>query len=251
MSKYQLVQSVQRAMQITQAVAGSDNGLALNEICKLTGLKTPTAHNLVRTLVAGRFLGRDEPALCYTVGPAIAEMASRRRRRGFLDAVAEETRRIHEQYPGSVATYSEAENNDIFVRTRAWPLRPGVVERPEASLMQPYTTVTSLVFQAFWPADLLAAYRTRYPLWEYGAHLWPAQKALDRELEGVRKRGYAWALRDPATLLVAAPVFGPGQDIVGAFGLRMDDCGGDREALAEQAGSRLCQVGASVVSRDH
>jgi len=236
-------------MRIAEAVSEASGGLALADICAATGLKTSTAHNLVRTLVDGGFLARTGPAARYQLGPAVIAMAARYHSRRLLQIAADHVLALHRGLPDGIVTYAESENNEILVRARAWPQRPGVVEQPEGMAMPAYTTVTSLVFQAFWPGDQLAAYRTRYPLAEYGAHLWRTQGALDRELAAIRTRGYALALRDPATVLVAAPVFGPGRDIVGVLGIRIDGYRGDRPAVAQRVGARLVEAATAVTAQ--
>ena len=45
-----LVQSIQRAVDILQCVAASEDGVTLQEISRQLGLKPPTVHNIARTL---------------------------------------------------------------------------------------------------------------------------------------------------------------------------------------------------------
>ncbi len=246
MPRNQLVQSLQRGMHILTLVSESNNGLSLNEICSATGLRPPTAHNLVRTLTHEHFLARNGNPR-YLLGPAVMEIAGQHRQRGFLKAVEAQVRALHREFAGSIVSFCELRSHDIHIAMRMWPQRPGVMERPATATMHPYTTVTSLVFQAFWPGDRLAVYRSRFPLWELGAHLWPAEEALDAELDGIRRRGYATALRNQTTLLVAAPVFGPGNDIVGAFGLRTDHVDGSHQDISPQQGVRLVEAARTVL----
>jgi len=235
-------------MQILEAVAGSPDGLSLSEISRLTGLKTTTAHNLVRTMAGGRFLARSGQSASYYLGPAITGMNSQHRGRHLAQIAADHTLLLHQEYPDAVVTFSTAAHGDIQVLPRAWPLNPGTVEHPEGVMMNAHTTVSSLAFQAYWPADQLETYRTRYPCDEYGGSLWPTLKALDRELDAIRKRGFAWAMREPATVLAAAPVFGPGKEIAGVLGIRMDNCRGNRRVLAIKTGEHLINTAAAMKS---
>ena len=46
----ELVQSVERALDILELVSDAENGLRLNEIASRINLKNSTVHNLIRTL---------------------------------------------------------------------------------------------------------------------------------------------------------------------------------------------------------
>ena len=52
-----LVQSVCRAIDISEHIAQSETGLTLSELAGAMKLKQPTVHNLVRTLVAKQING--------------------------------------------------------------------------------------------------------------------------------------------------------------------------------------------------
>lgn len=241
MPRGEFVQSLQRGIRILAAVSESDNGLSLNEICSATGLRTTTAHNLVRTLAHEGCLARNG-APRYRLGPAVLSMVGQQRRTGVLKRMEAEVRRLHREFPRATVSYCESRNEDILVVMRMWADRPTVLERPEASTMTPYTTVTTLVFQAFWPPSRVIEYRRRFPLWEFGAHLWGTEDELAAELDTIRSAGFAVGSRGEGTLLVAAPVFGPGEDIVGVLGLRTDDVDGNTTDISSHQGARLIEA---------
>jgi IclR family acetate operon transcriptional repressor len=63
-----LVQSVGRAFDILEALAASPEGLGVHELARRLGLKAPTAHNLLKTLVARSYAEQDPATLRYRLG---------------------------------------------------------------------------------------------------------------------------------------------------------------------------------------
>ena len=84
-----LVQSITRASDILVKVSRSRSGVALREVTGSLGLKTSTAHNLLRTLVAEGLLEKTLSPPRYWMGPLLdslckalrAQSAGRRKAR--------------------------------------------------------------------------------------------------------------------------------------------------------------------------
>lgn len=64
------VQSVERAMAVLTVLGRTGRPLALHEIADMLGLAKPTAHGIVRTLLAGDFVRQDRDNRRYVLGPA-------------------------------------------------------------------------------------------------------------------------------------------------------------------------------------
>ena len=58
MANSDLVQSLLRGLDLVEMLADHPEGLHLNDIAAKSGLKKPTAHNLLRTLCARGFAAR-------------------------------------------------------------------------------------------------------------------------------------------------------------------------------------------------
>ena len=71
MANSDLVQSLLRGLDLVEMLADHPEGMYLNDLAARAGLKKPTAHNLLRTLVSRGFAARDEAGR-YTAGPALA-----------------------------------------------------------------------------------------------------------------------------------------------------------------------------------
>lgn len=75
------VQSVLRALDILDALANANRPLRLQEIADSVGLKPPTCHHLLNSLVAREFATRLPRPRSYSLGPRIAQLARQSRSR--------------------------------------------------------------------------------------------------------------------------------------------------------------------------
>lgn len=242
MATTRMVQSLMRGLDIVRHVAESDHGCSLQQLCQVTDLKAPTVHNLARTLVAAGFLVRQGSTPVYVLGPAIDDIQSIRAGRERMRQSERAVKRLHVRFPEATLTYSEPAGPEVVVRLRMSPERPGTVERPVGRYMHPYANATSLLFQAFWPAESREAYRRRYPFDEYATREWSSPGELDSFLSEVRAEGSIHHRKGPSTLLIAVPLWGQGHELCGALGMRCDGLGdewGDDEVVEAVRGEAV------------
>jgi DNA-binding IclR family transcriptional regulator len=69
-----LIQCVIRASDILRLVSRSADGLTLQRVANSLGLKSSTAHNLLRTLVAEGLLEKAPHPPRYVLGPGVASL---------------------------------------------------------------------------------------------------------------------------------------------------------------------------------
>jgi len=220
-----LVQSLSRALDILEAVgrAESQAGSTLVEITRNLGLKPATAHNLAKTLIARGYLERPASGAArgYRLGRAAGELGEMFHSRAFAGGAEAAVRGLSERFPSATVVFAESAGpgGEVHYRLRMSPERPGVLERPRALAVHPYGTACGLLFQALWTGDERSEFRRRHPFWETGAPIWRTEAALDKELAAVRAAGFA-SPRPPgrASRPVAAPVWGPGGELVAALG---------------------------------
>lgn len=74
------VQSVERALDILEALSASDGELQLREIAKRTGINLSTCHHLLMTLVARGYVGQHLRDRSYFLGNKVFEISSLRSR---------------------------------------------------------------------------------------------------------------------------------------------------------------------------
>ena len=215
----QLVQSLLRGLDILELVAASERGLALRDLTEHLGLKAPTAHNLARTLAARGFLQKTADPPRYLLGRAVLELARAQAGNALLRRAGAALRRLFRQIPGATVTLSQSAGGEVLTVLRISPERPGILERPHGRPMHPYGTASAVLFQTLWTEQERAAYRRRYPFWEYGAHLWGGEVRLEKFLAAARRAGYAALRLDKAGVFpAAAPVTGANNELLAAVG---------------------------------
>ncbi len=225
----ELVQSLLRAVDVIELVAQSERGLSLGEVCNSLGLKQPTAHNLMRTLVARDFVEKTTSPVRYRLGSAVFRLAEERashsvvrhasmivsdlfeRLRGFLPA------KLHPQEEATIS-FSQHIGGEVVMLLRLRMQRPGVLERPKL-IMSAYQSAAPLCFQAFWSREELEDYRRRHPFLDQGTPIWKTRDRLDNFLSRVREVGYAQPPIFPqGQFRVAVPVWGDGHRLLGVIG---------------------------------
>ncbi len=221
MSDPTTAQSLLRGLRLLTAVAQAPEGLPLREAARRTGLKRPAAHKLLKTLAAAGFVLRESNPPLYRLGPAACDLARTQGEGDLLRRAEGALAALHARFPQTTLTLTRALGGDVVAVRRMSPERAGFLERPAGNPMSPYSSASTLLFQAFWPEELRAEYRRRHPFSEYGAHLWPSQAALDRFLVRARRAGCAEPELKGDSFLIAAPVLDAGGRPLAALGARM------------------------------
>ena len=221
----QPIQSVMRALCLLETVVHAKDGLGLQDLARLLGLKTTTAYQLAQTLFRKQYLRKTTRPLRYLAGPAIQHLAGASVEQALQDRTAAMLRRIQAQLPEATAVLAEVSSGEVRIVMRLSPERPGVIEQPRQDILGPYSSASALVFQAFWNEEARMSFRRRYPFDEYGAALWGSLVRLERFLANVRRCGYAKPPAAPRGLFrVAAPVFSKTQELMAAIGVSWPAC---------------------------
>lgn len=215
------VQSVVRAMEILDQVGRSEQGLTLTELARMMSLNATTVHNLARTLAEGGYLHRLRRGGRYELGPRLDELAGSRRQRTFLVWGREMLCTLAGAVPEATLTVSERLGREIMARLRVSPERSDVVQQPTYQVMAPYTSASSLAFQAWWPAELREAYRRDYPFEEFATTLWNTREKLDEFLAESRMLGIVMLESSQGGLRLAVPVFSEREEFLGVVGLAL------------------------------
>lgn len=219
MPSNELVQALSRGLMVLELLASSEGGMTLQQLCQELDLKPATVHNLLRTLMARGYIEKALKPTRYTLGLSLMELAEQYRNRELQRRVGKAMSQIFARFSHARVTYSEAIGNEVFLKLRISPERPGLLERPWNSVMLPYTSASVLVFQAFWRPDQRLIYNQRYPFEDYGAHVWKHEDTFEEFLNELRQKGFAAPPVERNGLVrVAVPVFDSGDHVVGALG---------------------------------
>ena len=213
------VQSVLRAMDLLELLARSEQPMALRELAERAGLKAPTAHHLLGSLVARGMARKVGSPARYASGPRLRELADLHWHRALLGAAERELTDLAARAPAGTFCLAEPVGEEVLATLRASADRPGVVLRPRADAMHPWGGATALLFQALWPAERRQAYRAAHPFWRHGAHVWADEDEADAFCREVREIALAVPPISSFRLFrAAAPVCDAGGDIVAAVG---------------------------------
>ncbi|HAU37578.1 MAG TPA: transcriptional regulator [Phycisphaerales bacterium] len=235
-----LVQSLLRGLDILDLIAQFPEGLTVKELAGRMGLRPSTAHNLVRTLAAREYLQKVSHPTRYRLGSALVELTRRRVSHRLHARAAEVLVGLFEKLPCATLVFCESLGGQVVATLRMSPERPGVLERPTGRAVHPYGAASSLVFQAYWPAEQREEFRRAHPFWEHGAHLWKDADSLERFLAGVRQTGHAAPPCGDGIYRVAAPVFSPAGELLAALGGSIHDPAG--------AGPDACRLTMELVT---
>lgn len=215
----QLVQSLARGLTILDQIARSEGGLSLQELSRRLGLKPTTVHNLVRTLISRGFVEKASQPVRYRAGPAIGELAGLRDRGELLRRAPIISTDLFNALGDATAIFAQVVGGDVRKIMRIIPERPGVLEYPHDVSLHPYVSASALLFQSLWTEEERAAYRKRYPFWEYGAHAWGTEERFGEAMEAARRQGYAAVdIEKTGVYTMAAPVTGADGQVLGAIG---------------------------------
>lgn len=207
------VAAVERALDVLEALGGGVE-LGTNELARRTGVSASTASRVLATLAARGFVEHVPASGRYRLGLRLLELGDarldlREAARPHLRALVERT--------GETATLSvPGEGQAITVDFVLGPASVQSVARVGRPSV-PHATAAGKVMLAFGGAKL-----PRGRLRAYTSRTIVDRAALEGEIERVRARGWAEAVREREEDLsaLAAPVFGRGGELAAILGLQ-------------------------------
>ena len=216
-----MVQSVQRALRLLERLdAGGVEGLTLSELCLGAGLKAPTAHNLLATLVELGYAEQLSATRRYVLGERSRSLGTGRAAVARLKHVAgEPLRRLHEQVNETVilAVDLDGQRHSILSCESAQELRVTASLGADDHF---YNTATGRILLAWRTPAAVAAFVAEHgvpgPEWPGAAD----EAGLAQALAAIRSRLQA-EFANPASHVraLAVPVRVPGGSPSAALGL--------------------------------
>jgi DNA-binding IclR family transcriptional regulator len=215
-------QAVERAIRVLDCFADDPAELSLADLAETSGLPKSTTHRIVEALVRGGLLDRDDHANRYRVSLRTAVLG--RRALGPL-GLDEALPQLYALAAGIKLTVSlgVVDGGDVVTVFSARPPTGFGDEQLPAARQPVQTSAMGKAVLAFDGAPAPAV-----------ASSPPRLTAIERELEGVRRQGFALSTRvgDDAVRAVAVPVIGGRRAVWGALGVqaRAPRLGDDRVA---------------------
>ena len=177
-----MIQSIERAIAILEAMADAGGSARLQQLAQPLGLKTSTAHNILKTLNKMGYVQRREGSTLYYLGERILTLtrvigdddALRSRLRPCLNAIAEKTREtVFVAVPcGKEVYFLDAIESD----------RPLKAASPLGQRSPMAGSAIGMIFLAFIP-------RLREALTSLHAEQRPAP--MEAEIQQIYQQGYA------------------------------------------------------------
>jgi DNA-binding IclR family transcriptional regulator len=203
-----VIQSVERAIDILNAVATKGDWTGVREIARLTGLKVPTAQQLLKTLQAKAFLQFDVKRRQYRIGIGVLLLARNvdplRKLRDFLHPYVEAFFAEH----GETVLVLTMEQGSFLVLAAKPSSHQLTVKPPAAGEVpeRPYIMATGRMLLAHQPEDV----RRRYV----------KSESLLRELKSIRRAGLCLTcnIERSGVAALAVPIHRPHGSPIMAFG---------------------------------
>jgi DNA-binding IclR family transcriptional regulator len=211
------VAAVERASAVLDALADGSPELGTNEIARRTGINASTVSRLLATLTTARLVEYVPASGRYRLGLRLLQLGQAVLARLDLRGVARPRLVRLVEETGETSTLSAPGERDAitvdFVQSESSVRSVALLGRPSVA----HATATGKVLLAFGDADLGPGRLKRYT-----ARTITDRRRLAAELERVRERGYATAVREREDDLdaVAAPVFGGGGELAGILGVQ-------------------------------
>ncbi|MFH1476152.1 MAG: helix-turn-helix domain-containing protein [Verrucomicrobiota bacterium] len=243
MSHNNLVQSVLRGMDIILEIGKSGKGLTLRELAQNLDLKTPTLHNLLRTLKTRGFVRQSSHAARYVLGQTLFDLAALNRESRLATEAEKAVRSLFAAMQQmATITFSEQTGGQIRIILRMSSDQPSMLQRPRNRILDPYASASALVLHAFGSDEDREIIQARDPFEEYAGPFARDFGKFRASLKQIRKQGYALnPVSYPNRLSAAAPVLGTATELQGIIGLSLTNPGiaQGKEAVEKKALARL------------
>ncbi len=185
------IQVIERMFALFDVLSSREEAISLKEISERTGLHPSTAHRILNDLAIGRFVDRPQPG-SYRLGLRLLELGNLvKNRLNVREAALEPMRQLHRQIQQPV-NLSLRQGDEIVYVERAYSERSGMqVIRAIGGHAPLHLTSVGKLFLAADETPKVRAYATRTGLAGHTRNSLTQLPALERELNKVRRDGYA------------------------------------------------------------
>lgn len=221
MAKSYLVPAVKRAFQVIELLAKSDAGLTISDIHRALKLPLSSAATILYTLEALGYLEREETNSRYTLGVRILsfsrKIADQLNIAGRCQVLLEELVR-ESGLTGHLAIRLDGES--MYVARVA---APGLLQISSYVGMRwpVHASAVGKALLAFLPLEERSRVVKNLDLRSVTPHTITSADALEAQFLKFRHVGYCWEISEGevGVACIAAPVFGPDQEVIAAISL--------------------------------
>jgi len=207
------VQSVERALDVLEALGASEGALGLTELIQETGLPLATVHRLLGTLAGRGYIRQDPDSRKYLLGPSVLKLREPYTRlfgvwaRRHLQELAEVSR--------ETANLAVLDGNHVVYIAQVAAPRKLRMFTQVGNRVLPHSSAVGKVLLAFGPRDDAERIIDRTGLPARTANTITDRRRFFAELDQVARQGYAVDAgeEEDGVRCVAVPVFVVGQPV--------------------------------------
>ncbi len=214
-SKGTLIQSLQRGLDILELLSKRDTPVGVSEIARETGLKIPTAHNLLRTLFARGYVCQEVGGQRYRLGIPCARLGW-----AYQQGV-----HVNDVYKPAVISLSAQLESDVYIAIMeqgsvyftTWASSGDCLTPRYSEIWEEagYVNACSHVFLSYLSKEALAAYVEKHPFPKEGREGLKSKRDFEKIKKKCLEDGYVCFERFGKTeLAISVPVFDYSKNIV-------------------------------------
>lgn len=218
------IQSVERALDILEALATAADDVRLNDIARATRLNISTCHHLVATLVERGYVAQNPRGRAYHLGDRALALCGARARRLDLIEMATPALRALSQSTGETVHLDVLRGAELMTLARLdSPIAPRVASGGVTLAGAIHAAATGKSILAWLPDSELARLAATRGLPRFTAHTITDPAALAEELRQIRLCGVATDREESqaGVVGVAAAIRDHAGAVIGAFGCAM------------------------------
>lgn len=236
------VQSLDRGLELLEAVAARADGMTLAAMAEFLEVSQPAVFNLANTLVARGYLSKSMKPVRYRLGRTVMDLT-----RSYLASGSQESRGSAMQAlarelalgRGSVVWGEHLAGSFVFsMRVEGVP---PLLQRSLQRIANPYSMATPLCLMAFLDTEARGLVEQVYPFWELGGDRWSGTVEFERFLAKAREEGFVF-LDMHNNFRTAAPVFDAAGNVVGALGLNYPQSDSAPSGLLDELAQRVLET---------
>jgi len=246
-----LIQSVDRALAIVEAMARSQHGMPLKELSARTALNISTCHHLLATLQRRGYVVQDRRTKEYSLGNKVFELSDARERQLDLVAVAKPFMHSISRLTGEAIHLAVVEAGQLATlvkieATHAVRVDAARVGKSNAG----HAAANGKAILAHLPEQELDDLIANVGLTRFTANTIRSRDELERELVRIRSQGFAEDHEEfqPGVLCFGAPVFNHEARVVAALSCSLPTMRSSKEL--SQRLRRLVIEGGRNISRE-
>ena len=215
------VLSVEKALDILNAIADSEDGIGTRELGRELGINITTVHNIATTLLNRGYLRKGRRTKRFKLGMRLLGMGRPDRvREAMTEAAMPYVQNLVGTVGEAVLLAALQEGNIVHLTFIQSPhaLR---VDKKDSEDPDLHATAFGKVLLAAMSSQTLEAYLTETPLKKFTPRTLATRKRLLAELQQVRKLGYAMTVDEEiiGVSAVAVPIADPSGRTIAAIGV--------------------------------